>query len=209
VEARILQNEDPQSMSKGKRLLTGIQVTIAGRRFSQAYQWADDFQALRVLGTNSLSVLEKLMLNPESSREACELLAELDAVEILAEGTKANRVGGIRWNAILALRDVAKRKDEAANVLLPLIDDPRVAEIAIRTLSYSKRHPEKVVPLLYKRMESTDSNVVANAIYALGEYGTNSVMAVPALQKISASQDEFLKFAAEAALREIMPKTTP
>ncbi len=212
VEQRILRNRDPipEALSANERFLMGIQNTIFGKRYSSEYQWAANFEALRILDTNSLPVLERLLFRPESHSTAANLLANMDAIEVLTKGASTNQLASTRWNAINAFGGIPGRKIEATDVLVPYLQDSNegIAIAAISSIGDLQCRPEVVVPQLCNLLDKKSDLIAYNAAYALARYGTNAMMAIPVLQKMKASGSMLLQNGAEAALQQIAPGQT-
>jgi len=207
VEARLLQNEDPSVMPGAKRLLLGVKNRIVGRRHSMDYQWEVDFLALGLLRTNSIPVLKRLMLSEAYCGDAMKILAKLDQIEVLEPATKPNHKEFIRWNAVFALQDVPTRREAAAEIVIPLVhdDDSGIAIVAIGTLGALQQKPRIVVPLLCGLLDSKNSQVVFNAVYALERYGTNAMEALPKLQVLKNSPEPSVRNGAISAIQQINP----
>lgn len=211
VEQRIFQNPQPIALSPLERFLGKIDARIVGKRRSKAYQWTVDFAALRVLGTNSFPVLERLMVNFESSSKACEVLATLDAVEILEKGAQQGQKPWPRYSSISALGKVANRKDDANKVLLQLTHDSDTAIVlhSVSSLQELDTYPDVMVPRLVELIGQGDEDLQLHLIQNLNRYGTNASAAIPLLKRIESTSktNTSLNTLAREVLGQIAPNS--
>lgn len=182
-----------------------------GRRYSRSFLWEADFQALRVIGKDSIPVLDKLLDSWDGSRPAVKLLAELDALEVLDAHCTNLEFTSIKMMICEALEEVTQRKEFATTILLRLTSDQEadVRIRAIRALGEVQAEPPKVIPRLCAILEDGDPRTQSAVISSMIQYGTNAVSAVPTLVRISQrGNDELAKEAVDAIAR-IAPQQKP
>ncbi len=213
VEQRLFKNRDPRRefLPVLQRYIRGIHDRMLGERNTKAYQWRVDFEVLRVLGTNAFPVLERLMLNSESNYEACRLLAELDAVELLQKNAQKSSSDWVRCEAVTALGEVTGRKNDARKMLLQLTHDPDwiITLRSVDALEKLDTPSDVMVPRLCELIDKGDEDTKLYLISLLGKYGVDAVPAVPLLEKIRATASNSLYEVSQETLGRIVVKTSP
>jgi HEAT repeat protein len=113
----------------------------------------------------------------------------------------------VRFRAAIALGEIKALPEKTVEALLKLISSE--SSIFLNTTLAAARSvivfKELAVPMLQKKLESLDSKDRFWAIFILGDIGSASEPAIPALQRIMNSkfEDEDVSRAAEIALKRI------
>jgi HEAT repeat protein len=171
-------------------------------------------EALGNLGAQEAipALMDRLGDDDGAVRQAVvEALGKLRAQESVARlvALQSDRDGNVRWAAAMALRELGQA-DQAANMLLSLIFDPKVdppRRIAA-TLAHGRPWNEKTHGLLldYRRGlitegELTDAGVDMIAFWALGELGAS--VTIPSLIDRLQDKEWLVREAAVEALGEL------
>ncbi len=82
--------------------------------------------------------------------------------------------------------------------------ETRVA--ATKALGVLAKDAKSKIPELTAVLQSEDSAVIITACWALGRMGTFAIKALPSLDTLLKHKDEYVRTAAEAAIKEIKPK---
>lgn len=182
-----------------------------GRRYSRAYLWKADFEALRVIGKDSIPVLDKLIDSWDGSRPAVKLLAEMDALEVLNAHCTNLEFAGIKMMICDALEGVTQRKEFAIDILLRLTsaEEAEVRIRAFRALGKMQAEPVKVLPRLCAILEDGSPPMQSAVISVMVQYGTNAISAVPTLVRISQRGNDALAKEAVDAIALIAPQQKP
>jgi HEAT repeat protein len=87
-----------------------------------------------------------------------------------------------------------------------LQDEPQVAEEAAASLGRFHDEPAIAVPALMKAAQNGPNSVREQAIWALAEFNTNALPAVPVLTNFLADPDQRIRGAAGTVLQDIAPE---
>jgi len=209
IELRLMEGHD-RSQKEGW-LALWYHRTGLGRRYSKAYLREADLEALRVIGKDSIPVLENLIETWDGRRDAANLLAELDALEVLDAKSPPMEMSIIKVAVCDALGTVTKRQDLAAQILLRLTTDQEADTriSAIYALGELAVLPGKVIPRFTELLEHGGKQTRLAVIVSLPAYGTNAMAAIPALQKIAAGENPELKEAAQETLDQLAKPPVP
>lgn len=182
-----------------------------GRRYSRSYLWKADLKALRVIGKDSIPVLERLLESWDGCSPAAMVLVEMDELEVLSAHCTNMQFDNTKVIICEALGSGAQRKDVAADILLRMTSDHNadVRISAIHALGDLQAAPVKVIPRLCAILEDGDPTTQEAVILSMVEYGTNAVSAIPTLVRISNRGNDMLAKEALDAIAQINKQSKP
>jgi hypothetical protein len=179
---------------------------------------ANAFQTLGPGAAPAVPELTRLMNDPLHPAVAARAIAALgpigdDAVmPLLTCLTNVNRDTQLRnviQHSLLRAAYVSTNASDAVPVLIPLVRnmDTLTALTAIELLGTLHLRPDLAVPVLTEAVLHARADMREHAAAALGQFGTNAMPALRALEKAADDPDPVVADAAKAAIVKIAPET--
>ena len=229
--ARLLARVEPPASAAAPALIAAVKKAMlgdAGRKSSEDSQVREirTSDAMRPRGgtprqqpaSDSVSVylaiaLAKLAAPEETVPLLVELMKRKSAASRIAAATGLGKLGPRASDAIPALIDTLKEaiavaaKDGFAHDDVGRRTAEALGEISPRAPD-AQATAKDVIAVLKQALKSSAFSIRSSAIEALGNFGPKAGAAIPTLREFLTGRDDYLRGAAESALKKIDPQWT-